>query len=95
MAELKGMVHLIEMRQDLKRQRDELTVEIEQIDSVIRTQLGSDSDGMVDNRRVVHWTRDTRREFDLSMFRSDHPDLYEQYRVERERRRLLYTQETE
>jgi hypothetical protein len=47
---------------------------------------------MVAGVRAVEWTQDTRREFDLSAFKEAHPGLYDEFRVQRERRRFLFSE---
>lgn len=92
MASLDGLSHLIDLRLEAKHRRDEAVTEIEQIDAVLKQALGDDTDGMVNGVRALQWTHDIRREFNLGAFKTAHPGLYEEFRVERERRRLLFSE---
>jgi predicted phage-related endonuclease len=56
--------------------------------AAIEEAMGEHEVGMLDDEPVVHWSRFKEQRFDQSAFGDEYPDLLEQYKTAREKRRF-------
>ena len=71
---------------ELKRMKEELDLEIEQIENEIKNTMGSE-ETLIAGAYKVTWTAYTTTRFDSTRFKKDHADLASEYRARCRRER--------
>jgi hypothetical protein len=56
--------------------------------TAVEDAMGGNEIGLLDGEPAINWSHFKERRFDQSAFGEDHPDLLEQYRAAREKRRF-------
>jgi hypothetical protein len=56
--------------------------------ATVEDAMGEHEMGLLDGEPAIHWPHYKERRFDQSAFGEDHPDLLEQYKAAREKRRF-------
>jgi predicted phage-related endonuclease len=78
----------IEVLRYVKTQKAKLKELEDAARAAVEDAMGSHDVGILDGEPAVHWTHFKEQRFDSSAFRDDNPELYEQYRTARPKRRF-------